>query len=155
MSSYQLASPSEEPMHRGQRGEPSDPHSKRLLVADDEPAIRALLEKALSRAGYLVDVAADGREALRAMEGRHYDCFIVDLKMPGLSGQELYKRLQTIDRALTQRFILMTGDTVTSGIRDFIEPSGNPVMEKPLDLHETLMHVRRVLEAVAGGEQNE
>ena len=155
MSSYQLASPSEESMHRGPRGEPSDPHGKRVLVADDEPAIRALLEKALSREGCLVDLVADGQEAWRAMEGRPYDCFIVDLKMPGLSGRELYKRLQTVDRALTQRFILMTGDTVTSGIRDFIEPTGNPVVEKPIDLHELVEHVRRVLEEVAGGEQDE
>ena len=142
-------------MHRGQKGEPPDPHSSRVLVADDEPAIRALLEKALSRAGYLVDLAADGEEAWRAMEARPYDCFIVDLKMPGLSGRELFERLQTKDRALSQRIILVTGDTVTSGIREFIEPTGNPVMDKPLDLHETLWQVRRVLKAAAGGEQDE
>ncbi len=155
MSSYQLPSPSEEPMRGRSTGEPPAPHSRRILVADDEPAIRALLEKALSREGYLVDVAVDGQEAWRAMEARPYDCFIVDLKMPRVSGRELYERLETMDRRLTRKLILMTGDTVTGGIRDFMRSTGNPIMEKPLDLHGTLRQVRRVLETASGGERDE
>ncbi len=155
MSSYPRASPGEEPMRGSSTGEPLDPHSGRVLVADDEPAIRALLEKALSREGCLVDVAADGEEAWRAMEERPYDCFIIDLQMPRVSGRELYERLEAIDRRLTRKFILMTGDTVTSGIRDFMRSTGNPLMEKPLDLHGTLRQVRNVLETALGGERDE
>ncbi|HEY2905177.1 MAG TPA: response regulator [Vicinamibacterales bacterium] len=68
----------------------------RVLVVDDEPSIRAFVERALTTAGYRVQVAADGPEALKMADAqqRPFDVFIVDLVMPNMRGDELGRRLR-------------------------------------------------------------
>lgn len=67
---------------------------RRILVADDEPNILAALEFMLSRAGYEVDVARDGEEALRRLEQRLPDLVLLDVMMPVLSGYDVCERLR-------------------------------------------------------------
>jgi CheY-like chemotaxis protein len=69
----------------------TDPESKRVLVADDEINIRRVLEAILRRDGYEVVTAANGLEALAGMRGVH--TVITDLKMPGLDGMALLRKL--------------------------------------------------------------
>src|ERR1043166_2870417 len=66
----------------------------RVLVVDDEPAIRALVAKIVERAGFNVDVAADGEEAVRKMEHADYSVIVLDLMMPAMSGYEFVEYLQ-------------------------------------------------------------
>ena len=61
---------------------PADAIPARILVADDEPGIRAFIGRALDAAGYVTDFAATGAEALRRALGSHYDLIILDLVMP-------------------------------------------------------------------------
>lgn len=68
--------------------------SRRILVADDEPNILAALEFMLRRAGYEVDVARDGEEALRQLEQRPPDLVLLDVMMPVLSGYDVCERLR-------------------------------------------------------------
>lgn len=153
MSSYQSARPrSEAPLGRGSISEPSSTSSKRILVVDDEPAIRAMLTRALSQEGYLVSVASDGEEAWRAVQAKRHVGVIVDLKMRGLGGQQFWERLETWDKRLVPRVIFMTGDTARYGTRAFIPATGNPLVEKPFDLVEFLRVVQRHFEADSGGE---
>ena len=58
-------------------------NSMTILVADDDPVIRKLFEKRLSREGYEVTVAADGSEAARLLDAMVFDVVITDLVMPG------------------------------------------------------------------------
>ena len=60
---------------------PDEHQSKHILVVDDEPVIRALLSRVLSRVGYIVDVANEGSSAWDLISQRRYDAIIVDLKM--------------------------------------------------------------------------
>lgn len=153
MSSYQPASPqSEAPLGRGSISEPSSTSGKRILVVDDEPGIRAMLQKVLSDRGYLVDVAADGEEAWWAVQAKRHVGVIVDLKMPGLGGQQFWERLETLDERLMPKVIFMTGDTASNSGRAFIAATGNPLVEKPFDLVELLRVVQGHLEAGSGGE---
>ena len=62
------------------------PSRSRILVVDDEAAIRDLLAKTLALAEYDVDVAPDGRSALERLRPLPYDLLITDLKMPGVDG---------------------------------------------------------------------
>src|SRR5436305_1634759 len=70
----------------------------RLLVVDDDRAIRKLLERIARRAGFEADGARDGVEALEMLDRGHYDVALIDLMMPRLSGYELVARLELFDR---------------------------------------------------------
>jgi EAL domain-containing protein (putative c-di-GMP-specific phosphodiesterase class I) len=89
--------------------------SPRVLVVDDEPAIRRVLSEFLSMEGFLVDTAPDGRAAVSCLADQSYDVVISDMKMPRLGGLELLKEVNRLNpEALT---IVMTGfGTVESAI---------------------------------------
>ena len=73
---------------------------KRILVVDDEEDIRLLYQEELREAGYQVTVAADGHEALRMVQQGRPDLMVVDIKMPGMDGVELLRRVREIYRDL-------------------------------------------------------
>lgn len=73
---------------------------KRILVVDDEEDIRLLYQEELREAGYQVTVAVDGREALRMVQQGRPDLMTVDIKMPGMDGVELLRRVREIHRDL-------------------------------------------------------
>ena len=112
-----------------------------MLLVDDEPNIREFLFRSLELKGFTVDLAGDGEEALRRLQGRVYDCILLDLKMPGMSGQHLYQAIEARDRELAGRVIFITGDTVNSDTRDFIAAAGNIALSKPIDLEELTRRV--------------
>ena len=66
----------------------------RVLVVDDEPAIRALVTKIVERAGFPVDSARDGADALDKLQAQEYAVLVVDLMMPNLDGYGLIQRLK-------------------------------------------------------------
>jgi len=88
--------------------EPTGPESRpRILVVDDEDNVRDYLEYLLGESGYLVDSTSDGAVAIRMMEEHHYPVIILDQIMPGLSGLETFRHIQTIDPDC--HVILLTG----------------------------------------------
>src|SRR4051794_16590021 len=72
------------------------PPVRRLLIVDDEPALLVLLKRYLERSGFVVDTTADAETALElfAAAPDHYDLVITDLKLPGMSGEDLLTRLR-------------------------------------------------------------
>jgi len=115
-----------------------------VLVVDDEKGIIDLASKMLSRMGYEVDTACDGRTALELLGSRRYDVILSDWKMPGMSGQELYQRLQAQNSAMTAAFIFMTGDVLNERMQGFISECGASFLAKPFSLDE----FRAVMELV-------
>jgi two-component system response regulator HydG len=81
--------------------------SGRVLVADGDPDFVAGIVPILAGAGYDVEVAATGAEALAKMFGDHIDCLLINLRLPVLSGADLYARLVEAGRAVP--IVLMTG----------------------------------------------
>ena len=104
---------------------------RRVLVVDDEPDIRETLAEILEHYGFLVDIAASGLEALERIGTTDYDGILSDIRMPGLNGMELYRRLRDIDPDLADRFIVVTGDDLSGSVRAFLDETGVPVIEKP------------------------
>ena len=88
--------------------------SARILVVDDEAAIRLTLDLLLRRRGYLVTSAKNGLEALAAIERQAFDLLLLDLKMPGMSGIEVGRRAREIlpDAAI----LILTGSTSIEGL---------------------------------------
>jgi CheY-like chemotaxis protein len=129
-------------------GEPAVPvQGKRLLVVDDEPDVAAVLGEMLAVDRHAVDTAADGAEALARVRTGGYDAIFSDMKMPGIDGPGLYRELERTDPQLSSRVIFLTGDTLGSEIRQFLETSRAPTVEKPFALDEIRRAVGRVLRA--------
>lgn len=120
--------------------------TKHILVVDDEPGIRDLLKRYLELERYTVDLAQNGREAWRKLQNVHYDCALLDLKMPGMDGLELYQLIQGIGGPLASKVVFVTGDTINSETRDFISQTGSPVVTKPFSLEELLLSLRKVVD---------
>jgi two-component system response regulator MprA len=66
----------------------------KVLIVDDEPALRSALARALRRAGHDVELAGDGRHALDAVAGSRPDAVVLDVSMPGLDGVEVCRRMR-------------------------------------------------------------
>ncbi|HEX8217511.1 MAG TPA: ATP-binding protein, partial [Allosphingosinicella sp.] len=101
------------------------------LVVDDEPDIADTIRELLEREGFEVTVASDGAAALRALDLDDFDILLSDLRMPGVSGPELYARLVEVRPHLVSRIAFVTGDTLGSAMDAFLRESGRPVLEKP------------------------
>jgi PAS domain S-box-containing protein len=107
-----------------------------FLLVDDEPAIRAALAIHLRREGHRVDAAESGREALVKLGHRRYDAIFLDLRMPDMSGVELYARLRKEDPGHAARVVFATGDVDAAGAREFLRAAGRPFLAKPFELTE-------------------
>lgn len=120
------------------------PHvkGKRILVIDDEFLITDLLSKALPKTGYAVDVTGDGEEAWHAIVKKPYDCIVMDLKMPGINGRQLYKRVESWDKSVAKKVVFITGDTLSPDTREFLEATGNYWVGKPFTLDEMDRRIR-------------
>ena len=66
----------------------------RILVVDDDAGARAVLTAFLAQEGHRVETAGNGLEALEVLTGRSYDVILSDLRMPGMGGDELYRRIE-------------------------------------------------------------
>ena len=115
---------------------------RRVLVIDDEAPIRAAIRRYLERRGWRVEEASDGLAALELLglndaatsRTHHYDAIISDLKMPGITGIELHDRLAASDPAGLEKLVLITGDTASSEVADFVARLRQPLVQKPFDM---------------------
>ena len=106
----------------------------RVLLVDDEASLRLLLSRFLRRAGHIVHVAGDGREALALLETRSFDVIVTDLRMPDIDGPQLFAALGQDRPELVERVLFISGDTVGPHTRRFLDDSGRPFLAKPFTL---------------------
>lgn len=126
----------------------SEGNERRALVVDDEPAIRTAIRRALERRGWIVDEAGDGEEAWLRLDvgGRPsgYDVIVTDLRMPGMSGIELVERLRVAHPALATRTLVITGDTASPQVAEFLGALKTPYLQKPFDMRTVVDQVERI-----------
>ncbi|HXW97974.1 MAG TPA: ATP-binding protein, partial [Gemmatimonadales bacterium] len=116
----------------------------RILLVDDEPDIRRSISKFLTRSGWQVDLADSGDEGLRYLSQGDYEAVLCDLRMPGMSGHEFYRRLEGEASPAIAKLIFMTGDVLSPEASRFLQEAGRPVLSKPFalkDLMEVLAQV--------------
>jgi two-component system response regulator MprA len=125
----------------------------RILVVDDEPAVREALKRALQVEGYEVDLAADGGEALDRLGRRRADAIVLDILMPGIDGLEVCRLLRRIgDR--TPVLMLTARDAVADRVEG-LDAGADDYLVKPFALEELLARIRALLRRSsreAGGE---
>jgi DNA-binding NtrC family response regulator len=112
-----------------------------VLCADDDEAVRTLYVNTLNRAGFMTEVAMNGREALLKIEKYYYSAILLDLGMPYLHGSTVLALLQKKEPVLLKRLIIVTGasDAVLADVR--VEACA--VLRKPVALPELVAAVRK------------
>ena len=116
-----------------------------VLVVEDEPALAAAVDEALSDAGFAVDRAGDGEEALRRVNEKAYDLIVCDLKMPKIDGMRFYHTLAPTQPDVARRVIFVTGDVAGTEAENFLQESGCRWLAKPFRLGDLLRTAREIL----------
>lgn len=105
-----------------------------ILVVDDEPAVRRALERVLLRFGHAVQAATSGEAACDILATTPVDLILMDLRMPGMSGQTLFHSIVARWPHLVNRVIVMTGDPEAQDHHDWLRHNDLPVLTKPFEL---------------------
>jgi two-component system NtrC family sensor kinase len=121
------------------------PEGSVALVVEDEAALAVAVADALHDAGFTVDRAADGEEALAHVRERTYDVIVCDLKMPRVDGMAFYRTVLAEAPGLSRRIIFMTGDVAGTEAERFLEETGCRWLAKPFRLSELLRVARGIL----------
>lgn len=116
----------------------------KILVVDDERAIRNSLKEILSDEGYNVDVAEDGPTAIDMAEKERYDVIFCDIKMPNMEGTEVLEKLRTdgVDSAI----IMISGHGDIDTAVECIKKGAFDFIQKPLDLNRILITIKNATE---------
>ena len=121
------------------------PRGASVLLVEDEPALAQAVADGLSDAGFVVDRAGDGEEALARVGARTYDLVVCDLKMPRVDGMTFYRAIAATKPSLARRVIFVTGDVVGAEAERFLEETGCRWLAKPFRLADLLRSARELL----------
>ena len=122
--------------------------TERVLIIDDEVALRRSVSRALARLGYTVDVAENGAEGVRMVQGspEAYDLVILDMMMPEMGGAETFQLIRRIRPDL--KVLICSGYSVDSERSDLLREGASGFLEKPFDTADIAEAVREVLDRV-------
>ena len=122
----------------------------KILVVDDERAVRESLRRALELEGYEIELAADGREALERLEAESQpDALILDVLMPGVDGLEVCRRLRRAGSRLPV-LMLTARDAVENRVSG-LDAGADDYVTKPFALEELLARIRALLRRTSDG----
>jgi two-component system, NtrC family, sensor kinase len=149
--STQAPPPPPLPVLRSERvARPATRGTGRILVVDDEASVLDVAAQALRLDGHDVRTAGSARAALELVAQEAYDVIVSDLRMPGMSGQEMYERLASDRPEQARRVIFSTGDTLSPQTREFLERAPNRCLSKPFAIDELRALVNEVMDTPAG-----
>jgi len=115
----------------------------RILVVDDDENIRVTIEAILENEGYAVDVAVNGREAIKKSESTAYNVALIDIRLPDMEGTELLTSMK--DTVPKVRKIIITGYPSMQNAIDAVNRNADAYLVKPVDVDKLLELVRRQL----------
>ncbi|MEU4128247.1 response regulator transcription factor [Streptomyces wuyuanensis] len=130
----------------------------RVLVVDDEPAVREALQRSLAFEGYATEVAVDGADALAKVESYRPDLIVLDIQMPRMDGLTAARRLRSAGSTLPI-LMLTARDTVGDRVTG-LDAGADDYLVKPFELDELLARIRALLRrssyaAAAAGDSGE
>jgi DNA-binding response OmpR family regulator len=123
--------------------------TKRILIADDEEAVRQLLEVVLNSQGYEVLTAQDGDEVVRMAQERAPDLVLVDLMMPHLDGYEAIRQLRNDTRTAHVPMLILTAKSTPDDVVTGFETGADDYITKPFNLPELLARIKGHLRRAA------
>ena len=116
---------------------------KRLLIVDDQQGIRLLLNEVMKKEGYETYLAANGVEALRLSEEHKIDCVLLDMKIPGMNGVEILKKLK--EKWPDLPVFMMTAYGELGIVQEALSIGAIRYFTKPFDIFELRDEVNKVL----------
>lgn len=125
-------------------------HAARILIVDDEPSITEFVSYAMTKEGYEADVASDGETALKMIEAKQYDLFILDIMLPGIDGYDLCRRIRS--KMDTPILFLSAKDSELNKVVG-LELGADDYLAKPFGVRELLARTRALLRRSQQTEQ--
>lgn len=119
--------------------------TKRVLVVDDEPNIVMSLEFLMRRAGFEVQVARNGREAIAALEGPAPDLMLLDVMMPEFDGYEVCERVRARDEWRATRIIMLTARGRDAERERGMKVGADAYVTKPFSTRDLVEQAKRML----------
>ncbi|WP_284620680.1 PAS domain S-box protein [Aquabacterium humicola] len=116
----------------------------KVLVVDDEPELADVMRTMLEAAGFEVLTAESGAVALEMLSLERFDALVSDIRMPDMDGATLWRKVKERDAALADRMLLVTGDTLSLDVRQFLSESGCQALDKPFSSSELVGAVRQL-----------
>jgi PAS domain S-box-containing protein len=117
------------------QSKPAETKHGKILVVDDEPGVRILLERVFTQMGHQVDTVADAETAVNKLDaGSTYDIILTDVRMPGMSGIELHTHILEKSPAMKNKIIFITGDVMGADIKEFLMKNNLTSFAKPFDI---------------------
>ncbi|MDD5082034.1 MAG: response regulator [Dehalococcoidales bacterium] len=120
-------------------------HWKRFLVVEDEPAIAEVCYRLLTKDGFEVDLAVNGRVAQEMLDQKEYDLCLIDIRTPVMNGKELYQFIIEKHPRLINGTIFTTGDIDVYTER-FLELTQRPYLPKPFTPDELRTKIKETLD---------
>jgi CheY-like chemotaxis protein len=117
----------------------------KILVIDDEPLIRQLASRVLSEEGHEVEAVDNAEDALERIKSKRYSRILLDIKLPGTDGINLYEQFQKIAPSLMKRVVFVTGDVMDKRTTDFLAKTKVPYIKKPFDAAQLKTEINRIL----------
>ena len=119
----------------------------KVLLVDDEEEMAAALAERLSFREIDAEWVTCGKDAIALLGENHFDVLVLDVKMPGMSGIELYWRIQKIAKSLRKRIIFLTGDVMGEETKKFLEKNKARCITKPFNVIQLKRDINQVLAA--------
>ena len=118
--------------------------AKQLLIVDDQPGIRLLLNEVFKKEGYVTYLAPNGMEALKIFDQEKIDCVLLDMKIPGMNGIEILQQLKEKNKELP--VMMMTAYGEQDLIDEALSLGASNYFTKPFNIFDVLNEVKKYLE---------
>ena len=118
--------------------------AKQLLIVDDQPGIRLLLNEVFKKEGYVTHLAPNGMEALKIFNQEKIDCVLLDMKIPGMNGIEILQQLKEKNKELP--VMMMTAYGEQDLIDEALSLGASNYFTKPFNIFDVLNEVKKYLE---------
>ncbi len=136
----------------------TQPAGPRILVVDDEPSIRALLERVLDQAGYRVETAADIGAALATIRDNRFDAIVLDVKLPGATG-DTRSGLDILAFVRQQpsppHVVVITAHPLDDDGMDQVLTRGTSLFYKPIQVSTLVQHLNEITGRAAASDASQ
>jgi len=123
----------------------------RILVAEDDVGVRALIGSVLRQAKHTIDFAADGNETIERLGAGDYDAVLLDLMMPGASGFEVLAWMHRAKKGVAKRSVIVVTAMAERDLANLTDERVFAVLRKPFDIDEL---VKKLSECLAAAPVN-